>query len=138
MSLLTPNSVSRNEEGGVSRGESAVLDPWVQQMQDCPRCGGPQIVVFAWEFEGGRVGCCLGCGILGLPLFRRGLQVWGWVMVAFNIVALMVEFVPTERAAVLDGWLTVIWIGLCIGLMMIGSGLLVAWHKKVFPARLGD
>ncbi len=26
-----------------------------------------------------------------------------------------------------------IWIGLCIGLMIIGSALLVTWHKRVFP-----
>ena len=25
-----------------------------------------------------------------------------------------------------------IWIGLCVGLMIIGSALLVAWHKRVF------
>jgi hypothetical protein len=39
-----------------------ILDPWIQEMQDCPKCGGPQILVIAWEFESGRVGCCLGCG----------------------------------------------------------------------------
>ena len=25
-----------------------------------------------------------------------------------------------------------IWIGLCVGLMIIGSALLIAWHRRVF------
>ena len=29
-----------------------------------------------------------------------------------------------------------IWIGLCIGLMIIGSALLIVWRKKVFSDRL--
>jgi hypothetical protein len=48
-----------------------VLDPWLQEMEYCPKCGGPQIFVFAWEFEGGRVGCCLGCGDERIARFTR-------------------------------------------------------------------
>jgi hypothetical protein len=48
-----------------------ILDPWIQEMQDCEQCGGEQIVVFAWEFEGGRVGCCLGCGERRIAYFDR-------------------------------------------------------------------
>ena len=50
---------------------STVLDPWVQEMDWCEQCGGEQIVVFAWEFEGGRVGCCLGCGRERVQQFTR-------------------------------------------------------------------
>lgn len=64
--------------------------------------------------QGWSWGCCLGVGILGLPLYRRGLQAWGSAMVAFNIVALVVEFVPTRRAASLDGLLTLVWLASCI------------------------
>jgi len=64
--------------------------------------------------DGWSWGCFFGCGILGLPLYRRGLQVWGSAMVVFNIVALLVGFVPTDRADTLGGWLTVIWIGSCV------------------------
>jgi hypothetical protein len=53
---------------------STVLDPWIQEMEDCPNCGGPQIVVFAWEFEGGRVGCCLGCGERREMRFTRAIS----------------------------------------------------------------
>lgn len=74
-----------------------------------PRTGEIKIVPEGWSW-----GCCFGCGILGLPLYRRGLQTWGSLMVAFNVVATVVWFVPTERAAVLDDWLTVIGIGLCV------------------------
>jgi hypothetical protein len=78
-----------------------------------PQTGEVKVLQEGWSW-----GCFLGCGILGLPLFRLGLQVWGSVMVAFNIVALIVALVPTGRAASLDGWLTVIWIGLSIFLGM--------------------
>jgi hypothetical protein len=74
-----------------------------------PQTGEIKVLQDGWSW-----GCCLGCGVLGLPLFRRGLQVWGAAMVAFNIVALIVALVPTERAATLDNWLTVLWIGSCI------------------------
>ena len=39
--------------------------------------------------EGWSWGCFFGCGILGIPLYRRGLQVWGSAMVAFNVVAVL-------------------------------------------------
>jgi hypothetical protein len=74
-----------------------------------PRTGETKVLQKGWSW-----GCFLGCGILGMPLFRRGLQVWGSVMVAFNIVALIVEFVPSERAATLDIWMTVGYIALCV------------------------
>ncbi|HEV2336632.1 MAG TPA: hypothetical protein VGS13_14105 [Stellaceae bacterium] len=64
--------------------------------------------------EGWSWGCFLGSFILGLPLYRRGLQVWGSAMVAFNLVALFVGFVPTEAGTTLYGWLTVIGVGLCV------------------------
>jgi MATE family multidrug resistance protein len=31
-----------------------------------------------------------------------------------------------------------IWIGLCLGLMIIGSALLMAWHRRLQPGRLAD
>lgn len=57
-------------DGILGRGV-AVLDPWVQEMRHCENCGGPQIFVLAWEFEGGRVGCCLGCGEERIAPFTR-------------------------------------------------------------------
>ena len=74
-----------------------------------PRTGEIRVFDEGWSW-----GCCLGCGILGLPLFRRGLQVWGSAMVVFNIVALIVALVPTARAARLDNALTVIWLASCV------------------------
>src|SRR6202051_2678114 len=57
---------------------------------------------------------CLGSFFLGIPLFRRGLQVRGAAMVAFNVVALLARLVPTEEAATLYGWMSAIGFGLCV------------------------
>jgi hypothetical protein len=64
--------------------------------------------------EGWSWGCFIGSFLLGAPLFRRGLQIWGAVMVAFNIMALVVWFIPTDRAATLYGWMSAIGLGLAI------------------------
>jgi hypothetical protein len=64
--------------------------------------------------EGWSWGCFIGSGILGLPLYRLGLQVWGSVMVVFNIAALVVDVVPTDRAATLYLWMAVVGAGLCV------------------------
>jgi hypothetical protein len=74
-----------------------------------PRTGEIKVMQEGWSWS-----CCIGSGILGLPLFRRGLQIWGSVMVVFNIVALIVGFGSSENAVTLYGWLTVIWIGACV------------------------
>jgi uncharacterized integral membrane protein len=74
-----------------------------------PRTGEIKVLQEGWSW-----GCFFGSGILGLPLYRRGLQVWGSTMVAFNLVALFAGFVPTDRAATLYVWLTVIGLGLCV------------------------
>lgn len=56
--------------------------------------------------EGWSWGCFFGVGLLGLPLFRRGLARWGAVMVALNTVALVLGFAPvTGGAGALAGWL---------------------------------
>jgi hypothetical protein len=74
-----------------------------------PQTGEVKVLQEGWSW-----GCFLGCGILGLPLFRRGLQVWGSVMLVFNIVVLIVGFGSTASAATLYFWLTVIGIGACV------------------------
>ncbi|HTT80092.1 MAG TPA: hypothetical protein VMF86_10470 [Stellaceae bacterium] len=74
-----------------------------------PRTGDTKIVPEGWCWS-----CCIGSGILGLPLYRRGLSMWGSVMVVFNICATVIVLVPTARAATLDTWLTVIGIGLSL------------------------
>ncbi|MGC2413055.1 MAG: hypothetical protein WA459_10220 [Stellaceae bacterium] len=74
-----------------------------------PRTGDIKVLQEGWSW-----GCFLGSFILGLPLYRRGLQVWGSAMVAFNIVALIVGYVPTEAGATLYTWLSVIGLGLSV------------------------
>jgi MATE family multidrug resistance protein len=56
-------------------------------------------------------------------------------LVAYWLIGLPLGYVLCFRL----GWGALgIWIGLCVGLVMIGSGLLFAWHKKAFPVSLGD
>jgi multidrug resistance protein, MATE family len=56
-------------------------------------------------------------------------------LVAYWLIGLPLGYVLCFRL----GWGALgIWIGLCVGLMMIGSALLLAWHKKAFPVSLGD
>jgi hypothetical protein len=74
-----------------------------------PRTGEIKVLRDGWCWS-----CFFGSGILGLPLFRLGLQVQGAAMVAFNVVALAIGLVPTGNAVSLDVWLTVIGIGLCV------------------------
>lgn len=74
-----------------------------------PQTGQIKVLPEGWSW-----GCFVGCFILGAPLFRRGLQVWGAAMVAFNIVLLAVQVVPAERGAELYAWLSVIGVGLAV------------------------
>ena len=73
-----------------------------------PRTGETRILPEGWCWA-----CFFGSGILGLPLYRRGLSVWGSLMVVFNLVVLVVAAVPTERAATLYDWLFAAGLGLC-------------------------
>jgi hypothetical protein len=91
-----------------------------------PQTGEVKVLEEGWSW-----GCFFGCGILGLPLYRRGLQVWGSAMVAFNIVALLVEFVPTDRATTLDGWLTVVWIGSCVFFGMRANPMAIERYQSL-------
>lgn len=69
MTSLTPNPVS-GEDGGV--GGFAVLDSDVyRDPRWCANCAGPQTFVEIYEFEGGRVGFCMGCGEERIALFTR-------------------------------------------------------------------
>ncbi|MGE5269157.1 MAG: hypothetical protein ACM3JG_05735 [Thiohalocapsa sp.] len=94
-----------------------------------PGTGEIKVLQDGWSW-----GCCLGCGLLGLPLFRRGLQVWGAAMVVFNIVALIVGLVPTQRASSLYGWMILVWIGACLffgaraNAMAIDHHLAMGWE----------
>ena len=74
-----------------------------------PLTGEIRVMQDGWSWS-----CFLGSGLLGLPLFRRGLLVWGSVMVTFNFVTLAVAFSPSERAATLYGWLSIVGTGLSI------------------------
>ena len=67
----TPFSVG-GEDGGVFRGSVAVLDSSIyRDMRWCVGCAGEQVFLEVYEFSGGRVGVCLGCGEEKLIPFTR-------------------------------------------------------------------
>jgi hypothetical protein len=48
------------------------LDPDIyRDMRWCSNCGGQRVFLEVFEFEGGRVGICLGCGEERIALFTR-------------------------------------------------------------------
>ncbi|HVC50901.1 MAG TPA: hypothetical protein VND87_02650 [Stellaceae bacterium] len=57
--------------------------------------------------EGWSWSCFFG-GVLGAPLFRRGLHVWGASVLVFDITAFVVGWIPGHRAASLDVWTSAI------------------------------
>jgi hypothetical protein len=67
--------------------------------------GTGQVKVFD---EGWSWSCFFGSTVLGIPLFRRGLMFWGAVMLVLDVSTLIVEWIDTNAAASLHGWLGVI------------------------------
>ena len=52
--------------------EVSLVDSTIyQDMLWCSNCGGTRIFLIDYEFDGGRVGCCLGCGDRRVAWFTR-------------------------------------------------------------------
>jgi hypothetical protein len=58
--------------------------------------------------EGWSWSCFFGATLLGIPLFRRGLMVWGAAMLVLDISTLIVDWIDAEEAARLYGWLALV------------------------------
>lgn len=61
--------------------------------------------------EGWSWACFFGAGFLGLPLFRRGLAVWGAAMLVFDVTAFIAGWIDTGSGQSLYAWMSVIGIG---------------------------
>jgi hypothetical protein len=71
-SLSNPTPVGPESGGDAGRETPAALDSDVyRDMRWCIDCGGEQVFVEVFEFEGGRVGVCLGCGSERVIRFSR-------------------------------------------------------------------
>jgi hypothetical protein len=68
-----------------------------------PGTGRVKILPEGWSWS-----CFFGATFLGLPLFKRGLLVWGSAMLVFDICAFVVGWIATDSAERLDIWLTAI------------------------------
>ncbi len=58
--------------------------------------------------EGWSWGCFFGASVLGLPLFKRGLVVWGSAMLVFDVTTLIVGWISTDDATTLYFWMSLI------------------------------
>ena len=61
--------------------------------------------------EGWSWGCFFGAGVLVLPLFRRGLNVWGAAMLVFDVTAFIAGWIDTDSGQSLYAWMSAIGIG---------------------------
>jgi hypothetical protein len=67
--------------------------------------GTGQVRVFA---EGWSWSCFFGSAVLGVPLFKRGLFIWGSGMLVFDLVTVIVGWIDTDMADTLYFWLSLI------------------------------
>lgn len=67
--------------------------------------GTGQVKVFdqGWSWS-----CFFGATVLGVPLFKRGLMVWGAAMLVFDIATFIVGWINTDAATTLYSWFGVI------------------------------
>jgi hypothetical protein len=68
-----------------------------------PGTGRVKILPEGWSWS-----CFFGATFLGLPLFKRGLMVWGSAMLVFDITTLIVGWIDTDAAASLYFWLSLV------------------------------
>jgi hypothetical protein len=66
-----------------------------------PGSGRIKVLSEGWSWS-----CFFGATVLGLPLFKRGLMVWGSAMLVFDVTTLIVGWVDTDAAANLYLWLS--------------------------------
>ena len=86
------------------------------------------------EQEGWSWACFFGAGVLGLPLFRRGLPVWGATMLVFDVVALIAGWIGTDAGQSLYAWMSAIGVaaslffGFKANAMAVDRALMQGWE----------
>jgi hypothetical protein len=71
-----------------------------------PVTGEIKVQQDGWSWE-----CFFGAGVLGLPLFRRGLIVWGAAMLVFDVTVFIAGWIDTNAGQTLYEWMSGIWVG---------------------------
>ena len=71
-----------------------------------PATGRVKVLPEGWSWA-----CFFGAGFLGIPLFKRGLLVWGSAMLVFDLAAMIVGFISTEQADSLYLWMSLVGLG---------------------------
>jgi len=56
--------------------------------------------------EGWSWSCFFGAGFFGLPLFRRGLMVWGAAMLVFDVIVFIAGWISTDSGQELYAWMS--------------------------------
>ena len=81
--------------------------------------------------EGWSWGCFFGAGLLGGPLFRRGLSVWGAVMVSINVLALTAALLPARDGSGLGSALGVVALALDAFLGLKANELAISRYRDL-------
>jgi hypothetical protein len=89
--------------------------------------------------EGWSWGCFFGAGVLGLPLFRRGLPVWGAAMLVFDVTAFIAGWIDTDSGqSVYAGMAAVgitasLYFGFRANAMAVDRALVQGWNLAETP-----
>jgi hypothetical protein len=65
-----------------------------------PGTGQVKVLDEGWSWS-----CFFGATTLGIPLFKRGLTVWGAAMLLLDVATMIVYWIDTDAAASLYVWL---------------------------------
>ncbi len=103
-----------------------------------PGTGRVKTVSEGWSWS-----CFFGATVLGLPLFKRGLTVWGSAMLVFDLTTFIVGWIDTDAAAnlylllSLIGFAASVFFGACGNTMAAEHALAQGWehadrHRRWF------
>ena len=68
-----------------------------------PGTGQVRVLDEGWSWS-----CFFGSTVLGIPLFKRGLTVWGSAMLVFDIATFIVGWIHTDTAVNIYAWASLI------------------------------
>jgi len=85
-----------------------------------PGTGQVKVLEEGWSWS-----CFFGTTLLGIPLFKRGLTVWGSAMLVLDVSTMVVDWIDTDAAATLYG---------ALGLVGLAASLFFGFRGNAMAA----